>query len=91
MSLVVYSFKKIKGLPFQTIDLSGLNFIPDQIIFVDQNNVNELDSRITKLPAVIKKVADQESVIEGQEVFEIEEFTRDEKVKHMAYNRRILK
>jgi hypothetical protein len=81
MSLILYTTAKI--------DTSEIRFIPTETVHVNDKKVLEtLPKGITILPAVVKRVAGQETIIQGEKVFDIEPLTIQEQVSEMNFFRK---
>lgn len=80
MSLVLYTTG--------ALDISDIQFIPTETIYVNAENIDSLPKEIHTLPAVIKTIGDCVTVIQGDEVAQLESLTIQEQVNQMDYCRK---
>jgi hypothetical protein len=81
MSLILYTTNKI--------DTSNIQFIPTETIHInDKKTLNKLPKGISILPAVVKRVAGIETIIQGKDVADVEPLTVSEQVSEMNYFRK---
>ena len=80
MSITLYTVKSIK--------LNELEFIPNETIYVNASNIYKLDELgITTLPAAVKNIAGNLTVIQGEDVYLLTPPTLEEQVKSMNFER----